>query len=281
MRESRTQLHQCALFLLFSLLIPGCVSPVHLNDAANPSISWNSPTNIAAETALSSAQLNATAGVPGTFTYNPVAGTVLSTGTYTLTVTFTPANTSTYKIATASVNITVTKANPVIAWSAPASIVVGTALGANQLNATANVPGSFVYNPPAGHSTSGRHTVSRRHIHTQRHNGLCSGNSHELDHSDRRDASSNGTSGKRGSEHEHPGDSECIEWRSIRGDDFVCCRRLYRHHSNHGALREPAVNRPGIGSSDGHPLSEFQQSGHLRLQRGLLESWGDSLSRIR
>ena len=94
--------------------------------------------------------MNATAGVPGTFTYNPVAGTVLSTGTYTLTVTFTPANTSTYKIATASVNITVTKANPVIAWSAPASIVVGTALGANQLNATANVPGSFVYNPPAG-----------------------------------------------------------------------------------------------------------------------------------
>ncbi len=88
--------------------------------------------------------------MPGTFTYNPVAGTVLSTGKYTLTVTFTPANTSTYKTATASVNITVTKANPVIAWSAPASIVVGTALGANQLNATANVPGSFVYNPPAG-----------------------------------------------------------------------------------------------------------------------------------
>ena len=37
-----------------------------------------------------------------------------------------------------------------ITWSAPADITYGTALGATQLNATPNVPGSFVYSPVAG-----------------------------------------------------------------------------------------------------------------------------------
>ena len=38
----------------------------------------------------------------------------------------------------------------VITWAAPAAITYGTALGSNQLNATANVPGSFAYNPAGG-----------------------------------------------------------------------------------------------------------------------------------
>src|SRR5262249_28837228 len=40
--------------------------------------------------------------------------------------------------------------NPVVTWNTPAPIVYGTALGASQLNATASVPGTFVYTPPAG-----------------------------------------------------------------------------------------------------------------------------------
>jgi len=39
---------------------------------------------------------------------------------------------------------------PVVTWPNPAGIVYGTPLGATQLNATANVPGSFVYTPPSG-----------------------------------------------------------------------------------------------------------------------------------
>src|SRR6185436_17463804 len=39
---------------------------------------------------------------------------------------------------------------PVITWPKPADITYGTALSAAQLNATANVPGTFSYNPPAG-----------------------------------------------------------------------------------------------------------------------------------
>lgn len=46
--------------------------------------------------------------------------------------------------------IVFTPRKPVITWPKPADIVYGTALSATQLNATANVPGTFTYNPPAG-----------------------------------------------------------------------------------------------------------------------------------
>ena len=42
------------------------------------------------------------------------------------------------------------KAASVITWTNPASIPYGTALSSNQLNATANIPGTFVYSPAAG-----------------------------------------------------------------------------------------------------------------------------------
>ena len=42
------------------------------------------------------------------------------------------------------------KATPVITWATPADIVYGTALSATQLNATADVAGSFIYTPAAG-----------------------------------------------------------------------------------------------------------------------------------
>ena len=43
-----------------------------------------------------------------------------------------------------------TKGTPVLTWPQPAAITFGGSLGSSQLNATANVPGSFVYSPPAG-----------------------------------------------------------------------------------------------------------------------------------
>ena len=42
---------------------------------------------------------------------------------------------------------TVTKVNPVVTWANPADVAVGTALSGTQLNATANVAGSFTYTP--------------------------------------------------------------------------------------------------------------------------------------
>src|SRR5262249_51197727 len=49
--------------------------------------------------------------------------------------------------ATTTVNSTTT---PTVTWNNPASIVYGTPLGTNQLNASASVSGTFAYNPPLG-----------------------------------------------------------------------------------------------------------------------------------
>ena len=117
---------------------------------ATPVITWSTPGAITYGTQLSNAQLNATANVQGTFVYSPAAGAVLGVGTQKLSVTFTPADTLDYAVVTSSVNLQVNQATPVITWNTPAPIAYGTALSATQLNATANVSGTFVYNPAAG-----------------------------------------------------------------------------------------------------------------------------------
>ena len=117
---------------------------------ATPSITWPTPAGISYGTALSATQLNAKASVPGTFVYSPAAGEVLAAGTHTLSVTFTPKDTADEATAQASVSLTVAKATPIITWPAPAAISYGTMLGAAQLNATALVPGTFIYTPAAG-----------------------------------------------------------------------------------------------------------------------------------
>jgi hypothetical protein len=127
---------------------------------ATPAVSWN-PSDIVYGTALGAAQLNATANVPGTFAYSPAAGAVLNAGSPTLSVTFTPANPSNYTSTTSTVTLNVAKATPTISWSNPADIVYGAALGAAQLNATANVAGTFAYSRSAGTVlNAGSHTLS-------------------------------------------------------------------------------------------------------------------------
>jgi hypothetical protein len=117
---------------------------------ATPTITWATPAAIASGTALSSTQLNATASVPGTFVYTPAAGTIPATGSDILSVTFTPTDTTDYNTATATVTLTVGKATPTITWATPTAIISGAALSSTQLNATASVPGTFVYTPAAG-----------------------------------------------------------------------------------------------------------------------------------
>jgi pilus assembly protein CpaE len=126
---------------------------------ATPAISWADPAPIAYGTALSSAQLDATAPVPGTFVYSPPAGEVLPAGEHTISVTFTPNDTTSYRTAGAAVSLVVNKATPIVTWPAPAAISYGTELSAAQLNATALVPGTLIYTPgldevlPAGTHT--------------------------------------------------------------------------------------------------------------------------------
>ena len=201
-----------------------------------PTVTWANPSSLAAGTALTGMQLNATAtanGAPvaGTFVYAPPAGTVMNTlGTQSLSVSFTPTDTTSYTSVVATVNIVVTfvgprggggwagtisgsnllyngvtypivngrvsfpdctmyivapngallggstipncvsgtggggagPAAPVITWAIPASVVAGTPLSATQLNATANVTGTFVYSPSIGTAmnTAGNQTLS-------------------------------------------------------------------------------------------------------------------------
>ncbi len=135
------------LFLLF------CFFPVTLVGASPqsvPTITWSTPAAITYGTALSAAQLNATASVAGTFVYTPASGTVLKAGSQTLSVTFTPTDTADYTTATATVKLTVNKAMPTITWATPAAITYGTALSTAQLNATASVVGKFAYTPASG-----------------------------------------------------------------------------------------------------------------------------------
>jgi YVTN family beta-propeller protein len=117
---------------------------------ATPTIIWNNPANINYGTPLSSIWLDATASVPGSFVYNPIAGTVLDVGTYTLNATFTPTDTANYTTATASVSLNVTKITPTITWNNPADIVYGTKLNVTQLDATSSESGTFAYNSPLG-----------------------------------------------------------------------------------------------------------------------------------
>jgi uncharacterized repeat protein (TIGR01451 family) len=73
-----------------------------------PTLTWSNPADILAGTPLGSAQLNATASVPGAFLYNPAPGTLLQVGSgQMLSVVFTPTDTNTYASAHATVAINV------------------------------------------------------------------------------------------------------------------------------------------------------------------------------
>ena len=128
---------------------------------ATPTITWATPAPITYGTPLSATQLNATASVPGPLVYTPATGTALSAGSQTLSVTFTPTDATDYAAVTQTVTLIVNKATPTITWATPAPIIYGTPLSATQLNATASVPGTFAYIPPAGTVlNSGSQTLS-------------------------------------------------------------------------------------------------------------------------
>jgi len=117
---------------------------------ATPTITWPVPAAITYGTVLSTTQLNASSAVAGSFVYSPALGTVLTTGSHTLSVTFTPTDSTDYTTATTTVPLTVNTATPAITWAAPAAITYGTALGVTQLDATSTVAGTFSYTPPSG-----------------------------------------------------------------------------------------------------------------------------------
>jgi hypothetical protein len=73
-------------------------------------VTWSAPSSIPYGTALSSIQLNASANVPGSFSYSPATGALLQAGTNALTVVFTPTNLVEYASVTNSVSLVVSPA---------------------------------------------------------------------------------------------------------------------------------------------------------------------------
>ncbi|MBN2767039.1 MAG: T9SS type A sorting domain-containing protein [Paludibacteraceae bacterium] len=129
----------------------GYGSQVSFTTKATPVITWNNPTDITYGTLLSATQLNATANTAGTFSYTPALGTKLNAGNgQTLQVNFTPTDLTNFEATSKTVTINVAKATPVITWSNPENITSGVALSATQLNATADVAGTFIYTPDMG-----------------------------------------------------------------------------------------------------------------------------------
>jgi len=82
-----------------------------------------------------------------TVTGASVSHTYSAAGNYMVTVSAAYPN---GPAATSSFVLPVTGIAPGVTWNAPADISYPTALSAQQLNATAVVPGTFVYNPPLG-----------------------------------------------------------------------------------------------------------------------------------
>ncbi len=226
---------------------------------ATAAITWTNPAPITYGAPLTANQLNATASVPGSFTYTQTNGTMLDSGTNALSVIFIPTDALDYGsviaaaslvvspaplvVTATSTNRTYSQANPVftgeltgvtngdnimadfscaatsssaagaypivptlvdpdnrqtnytitladgtltvgqvvaaITWTNPAPILYGAAVTANQLNATANVPGSFAYFPDQRNTAHSRHQHTFGRLRSIRHSGLhqCADNS--------------------------------------------------------------------------------------------------------
>jgi hypothetical protein len=155
------------------------------NAAETPTAtSVSAPTAVfstASQTITLSAMVTASANGPvqgGTVTFvvsgvgNPVTSSPVSQGTASVSLVVpaaTPAGrypiqatyggTASFAASVDSADaLTISKATPVITWNDPGPIASGTPLGAVQLNATASIPGAFVYNPPAGTVMTGSST---------------------------------------------------------------------------------------------------------------------------
>ncbi|TGU70731.1 hypothetical protein E4633_17180 [Geomonas terrae] len=91
------------------------------------------------------------ASIEGSVSLGCDAGLATSVGTYPIVVTNGTLFSNNYDFNYVNGVLTIEKATPVITWTNPSDIFVGTALSAIQLDASASVDGSFSYSPADGY----------------------------------------------------------------------------------------------------------------------------------
>ncbi|WP_214175990.1 Ig-like domain-containing protein [Geomobilimonas luticola] len=98
------------------------------------------------------------AGLPVSITYDGSSLVPTTAGSYAVVATVTDSNYA----GSAGATLVIAKATPVVTWATPPPVVVGTALSATQLDASANVTGAFTYAPVAGTvmNTAGSQSLS-------------------------------------------------------------------------------------------------------------------------
>jgi hypothetical protein len=107
-----------------------------------PLVTWSNPVPFYYG-ALTTNQLNAFASVPGTFSYNPPAGTIPGVGTDTLSVVFNPNDSVDYNTVTDTVSVVVLPFAPIISLT---GANVPAILGSTTiLSASVSGPGPFLY----------------------------------------------------------------------------------------------------------------------------------------
>ncbi len=112
-----------------------------------PTLSWT-PANISYGQALGAAQLNATASVPGAFTYTPAAGAVASpVGAKAVSAVFAPTDSANYDPASMTTNITVGLATQSINFPNPGTHTYGDASFSLAARATSGLQVQYSVSP--------------------------------------------------------------------------------------------------------------------------------------
>jgi phospholipase C len=121
-----------------SLYLPASISQSTTAVKLSSTITWATPAAVSYGTALSSAQLNATASsgstaLTGSLVYTPGSGNIPLAGNGTLSVTFTPTNNANYSNASGSVVLVVNQLSTTtkITSTSPSAPIVGQAVQVN------------------------------------------------------------------------------------------------------------------------------------------------------
>ena len=134
----------------------------HLSDGTTQDVTAGTQWTLSNGTLATLGNGTLTAKAEGTVTVQAAYVEATPAGSSPAAATASPQNLS----ASAQVTIIAAGASsatniPTITWNAPAAITYGTPLSSTQLNATANVPGSFAYTPAAGTTLkAGKQTLS-------------------------------------------------------------------------------------------------------------------------